>query len=270
MNLGRINIKEITFSRMVSAIITRAKNIPYFISWNSWKKKNSKKLNHFHDKHAGERIFLIANGPSLAQMDLTPLKHKITFGMNRIYLLEEKMGFSPNYFSCINELVLEQFSPEIDSLNSIKYLNYNRNSLFTKGKSNYFLKTKLALKDKFSYKPFNGVYSGGTVTYVALQLIYALGFSEVIIIGLDHNFKDKGIPNKTEIRKTELDDNHFHPDYFPKGFKWQLPDLLRSEMAYSIARRVFEKDNRRIIDCTVNGKCNIFEKGEYENFVNDL
>ena len=41
-------------------------------------------------------------------------------------------------------------------------------------------------------------------------------------------------------------------------------------MAYSIARRVFEKDNRRIIDCTVNGKCNIFEKGEYENFVNDL
>lgn len=267
MNLGRISIKEITISRISAAIITRVKNIPQFIFWQLWKTKNTKRLNEFNNKHAGERIFLIANGPSLSKMDLTRLKDKITFGMNRIYLLEEKMGFLPNYYSCVNELVLDQFADEIDSLNAIKYLNFNKKSLFSKNKLNLFVKTKFALKDKFSFDPFNGLYSGGTVTYVALQLIYILGFSEVIIIGLDHNFKDKGIPNKTERRISESDDNHFHPNYFPKGVKWQLPDLVRSEMAYSIARKVFEKDNRRIIDCTINGKCNVFEKGNFEEYL---
>ena len=92
-----------------------------------------------------------------------------------------------------------------------------------------------------------------------------MGFKEVILVGLDHNFVEKGRPNKTEVRAADVDESHCHPDYFTKGVKWQLPDLLRSEKAYSIAREAFESDGRRILDATVGGKCEIFDKVEFSS-----
>jgi len=96
-----------------------------------------------------------------------------------------------------------------------------------------------------------------------------MGFSEVLIIGMDHNFitKKSNTPNKTEIRDEELDVNHFHPNYFPKGSKWETPDLTSSEYFYSIAKRVFEEDGRKIYDCTINGKCQVFDKAEIKDFI---
>ena len=114
------------------------------------------------------------------------------------------------------------------------------------------------------------VNPAATVTYAALQVIYYMGFSEVIIIGMDHNFttKSKNHPNKTELRDEEVDLNHFHPDYFPKGSKWETPDLVSSEYFYNIAKNIFEDDGRKIIDCTINGKCQVFEKDSIEKYVN--
>ncbi|HWR66605.1 MAG TPA: hypothetical protein VN364_10835, partial [Bellilinea sp.] len=127
-----------------------------------------------------------------------------------------------------------------------------------------FLKTGLNLTDSFISNPHKSLSGGGTVTYVALQLAYYMGFRQVILVGLDHSFGDKGIPNKTEVRSQVEDANHFAPNYFPKGVKWQLPDLLRSELAYTLARKAFEQDGRRILDATVGGKCEVFEKVDFE------
>ena len=83
---------------------------------------------------------------------------------------------------------------------------------------------------------------------------------EVIIIGMDHSFKEKGRASKLETRTQEVDESHCHPDYFPKGIKWQLPDLLRSEIAYQLAQQTFERENKSIIDATINGQCDVFKK----------
>ena len=108
-----------------------------------------------------------------------------------------------------------------------------------------------------------GLYSGGTVTYTALQIIYHMGFRKVIIIGLDHNYREKGTPGKTEVRDQRDDESHFHTDYFPRGTKWQLPDLRRSEIAFKLAKLAFEADGREIIDATIDGQCEVFEKGDF-------
>ena len=94
----------------------------------------------------------------------------------------------------------------------------------------------------------------------ALQIAFFMGFKEVFLIGVDHNFKDTGIPNIVKERKSSVDHNHFHPDYFPKGSRWQLPDLPRSEMAYYLAKNAFENDGRIIRDATVDGKLEVFPK----------
>jgi hypothetical protein len=42
-----------------------------------------------------------------------------------------------------------------------------------------------------------------------------------------------------------------------------LPDLLRSEIEYRLAREAFEADGREIYDATIEGKCSIFKKVDY-------
>ncbi len=197
-------------------------------------------------------------------MDLSPLKEEITFGMNRIYLLFDQLVFTPYYYVCVNEFVINEFAHDIKMLPMPKFLNWNKRFLFDIDDENtQFIRLSMGIKDYFGKDPRQPLASGGTVTYNALQLAYYMGFIEVVIIGLDHSYKEKGTPNKLEIRSSDKDESHFHPNYFPRGTKWQLPDLLRSEVAYKLARDAFEADNRKVIDATIDGRCQIFQKEDY-------
>ncbi len=91
-----------------------------------------------------------------------------------------------------------------------------------------------------------------------------MGFEQVILIGVDHNFQTKGPPNSTIVSSGE-DPNHFSPHYFGRGFKWQLPDLQGSERAFRLARNAYEAHGRQVIDATIGGKLTIFPKVEYNS-----
>lgn len=267
----RFKLSEVTPRRLCEAVIRRVKEIPHFLSWKGDSliaRENRLRLEQFRGKHAGQRCFVMGNGPSLSRMDLSLLKDEITFGMNRIYLLFDKMSFIPTYFTCVNELVLEQFADDIQLLPMPKFLNWNRRDYFnTDDKNTMFIRMRIgiSISDSFVSDPAESLDGGGTVTYAALQLAYYLGFKEVVLIGVDHSYNEKGRPNKTEVRTAEVDASHCHPNYFPKGIKWQLPDLLRSELAYAIARKAFEKDGRKIIDATEGGNLEVFERVDFNS-----
>ena len=44
-----------------------------------------------------------------------------------------------------------------------------------------------------------------------------------------------------------------------------IQTLKNLERFYSMAREVFEKSGRNIVDCTVDGACTIFERGRLED-----
>jgi hypothetical protein len=203
-------------------------------------------------------------------MDLRPLGAEHTISMNRAYLMYEAWGFTPTYYVCANELVLEQFANDIARLPMPRFLNFNRRQMFYREECDpglMYLRLKFAILDRFIGDVTRPIAGGGTVTFVALQLAFFMGFGEVVLIGLDHNFAEKGVPNVTKTRQTDRDESHCHPDYFPKGVKWQLPDLYRSELAYALAREAFEADGRRIVDATVEGHCNVFPKVAFSGLI---
>ena len=111
------------------------------------------------------------------------------------------------------------------------------------------------------------VWEGATVTYVAMQLAFYMGFEQVILIGVDHSFKAKGEPNKTIVSEGD-DESHFDPKYFGKGFRWQLPDLETSELAYRRAKQVYQQHGRQILDATVGGQLDVFPKVDFDTFFN--
>ena len=55
----------------------------------------------------------------------------------------------------------------------------------------------------------------------------------------------------------------FNPKYFGKGFRWQLPDLETSELAFGMAKKAFEADGRQVLDATVGGKLTSFSKSGF-------
>ena len=61
------------------------------------------------------------------------------------------------------------------------------------------------------------------------------------------------------------DPNHFSPEYFGAGFRWQLPDLDTSEVGYHLAHSIFLADGREVLDATVGGKLTVFPKVDYES-----
>ena len=186
--------------------------------------------------------------------------------MNRIYLLFPELGFNTTYYVSVNDLVIEQCWNDIASLPIPKFLSWRSRKIFQTSQNasrfpsddTVFLHTTYA-GAKFSKDACGRLWEGATVTYIALQLAYFMGFSQVILVGVDHSFSTQGPPNTTIISQGD-DPDHFHSSYFGKGFRWQLPDLNTSEKAYALAREAFQHDQRQILDATIGGKLAIFPK----------
>lgn len=92
-------------------------------------------------------------------------------------------------------------------------------------------------------------------------MLYYVGCQTVYIVGMDHSYAQAGRPNERQIWQGR-DVNHFDDKYF-SGQEWHTADLQNNEKYYEIARRQYLRDGRRIIDATVGGKCEVFEKADY-------
>ena len=229
-----------------------------------WRRESIQRLAALKDIHKGKRAFIIGNGPSLKQTDLSKLKNEFTFGLNRIYLMFPELGFETTYFVTINDLVVEQCAAEIAALKMPKFLSWRSHRFFPAGAppANFLYTTYD--NPAFSEDVRGRVWESATVTYVAMQLAFHMGFEKVFLIGVDHSSAVPGKPNTT-ITSQGDDPNHFNPHYFGKGFRWQLPDFEMSEIGYRLARQAYQQAGRSIVDATVGGKLTIFPKADYDS-----
>jgi hypothetical protein len=202
-----------------------------------WRLESIKRLRTYKDIHRGKRCFIIGNGPSLNQLDLTLLKNEYTFG---------------------NDLVVEQCASDIQKMDIPRFLSWRARNWVNLDNDLQFIYTTYT-GPGFSTDITGRVWESATVTYISLQLAYYMGFETVYLIGVDHNFITQGTPNTT-VTSQGNDPNHFNPGYFGKGFRWQLPDLETSEIGYRMAKEAFQLDGRQVLDATLGGKLAVFPK----------
>lgn len=218
-------------------------------------------LNSLQNKYANQRVVIMGNGPSLKNSNWSILKNEITIGLNRINILFEEMQFIPTFHVCVKDLVLEQFSEEQLAIPSIKIFDWKSMETRVKTVNSKVILIPALPGSAFHTNIADGWSTGYTVTYAAMQLAYYLGFKQVVLIGVDHSFATKG-PATRDVVSSGNDPNHFDPNYFGKGVKWQLPDLAGSERSYQMAKTNFETRGGEIVDCTEGGKLKIFRKAK--------
>lgn len=220
------------------------------------------RLKQFKNIHKGEDCFIIGNGPSINKLDLTLLNDYHTFGMNKIYLIFERVQLDLSYLVSVNPLVIEQSEEQFKKLVKCPvFLSYHNSKGIAPSDKIFKLHTAAA-KWSFYNDVTNPISEGFTVTFVAMQLAFYMGFQNVFLIGVDHNFKQQGKANEAQVYEGD-DENHFHKDYF-KGQQWHLADLEGNEASYALAKHAYHAHGRNIYDATLNGKLNIFEKIPYE------
>ena len=225
--------------------------------------QSMEQLREYRDLHKGEQCFIIGNGPSLQQTDMSRLENEYTFGLNRIYLLFPELEFTTTYLVSVNTLVIEQCADEFMRLALPKFFTWRGRHWTATDPGVVFLDSDYTQPETFTPDAAGRIYEGCTVTYVALQLAYYMGFERAILIGVDHHFQAQGPPN-LEVVSNGSDPDHFHPEYFGKGFRWQLPDLECAERAYRLAREAYEAAGKQVLDATIGGKLTVFPKTDYD------
>ncbi|MHA1949602.1 MAG: hypothetical protein ACW99G_07960 [Candidatus Thorarchaeota archaeon] len=198
----------------------------------------------FKGRHRGERGFIACNGPSLNGIDTKRLDGEIVFGLNRGYL---KKDLHITYLVTIDDLIENQFREEME--------NFECEAKFSHSLRNSYKLYWTHDVPKFSPSIAVPIWQGHSVTNVALQVAFYMGFKEIYIIGMDH-FIDYSETEKVggKFINKGGDLNHFDPNYFAGEVKYNNQNLERVELGYKLAREYYEGSGRKLYNASTKTK----------------
>jgi hypothetical protein len=229
------------------------------------------------DRYKGQRCFIIGNGPSLNDCDLSLLRDEYTFGVNGIFYKTDELGFTPSFYIVEDVHVVDDNLDRINDYEAqLKFFPSIYKDRITKTPNTHFFSVDLGFyrkssksycRPRFSYDFSKVAFAGQSVTFINLQLAYYLGFEEVYLIGMDFSYEipKSAIVRGRSIESTHDDPNHFHPDYFGKGKKWHDPLLDRVALNYELAKKVYEENDRQIFNATHKGALEIFDRVDFKS-----
>ena len=219
----------------------------------------------FHNRHLGQRAFIIGNGPSLLKTDPRRLAGEVTFAANNIFLLE---GFTPTYYAAIDRVLTQDRAKEINALPWVKFFPHLVSEWITNG---YFLNAVHAeWPTHFSTDISDFIEIDFTVTYSLMQIAFYMGCNPVYLIGVDHTYRiDPEQQHQDACVLTSLghDPNHFHPNYFGKGYRWHKPRMAPLEACYKRALQVYRQYNRTLCNATAGGALQVLPRVDFESLL---
>lgn len=232
-------------------------------------------LRRAKNRHSGERCFVLGNGPSLNQIDISRLAGEVTFGVNGVYLLE---GFTPTYYVTISATFWRHHMDEIRNVAcSRRFLTTDMRELESDVPTSWMQSQRPVYASRFgvplpvplcfSRWPDRRVQTGGTVLFVCLQLAFHMGFSKAIILGVDHDYGPaQPAADKKWGRGTVLEssgETHFSGGYHSAGELFHV-DLEAMERAYELSRDAFALSGRSLVNASPGTKLELIPKASFE------
>lgn len=193
------------------------------------------KIDDFKDVHRGKNVFILASGPSLAKTDLTPLNKRLAIGLNRSSLI-----FPETHYHCTMD---ERLFREYEGV--LKKSRY----LFTLQDRPFGIPLRFLGSEGFSHDLTEGIYSGYTVAYFALQVAVYMGFKKVFYVGLD-------------LKHQRGQTHFFGNDPVSKNHeRTEFPKMTR--MLENAAEKLADSDVK-VYNCSPDTTLNCFERVTFE------
>lgn len=247
----------------------------------------------FRNRHSGQRVFILASGPSIRTQDLKFLKEETCIAVSHFHLHEDIKVINPKYhllapqhepftfedsskyfvdfknayaktdteiFLGVNKYPYNYFEllkahPEL-SVKNLHYIDYSSNIQIDE--ENCHIESNWDI----SKRPF----VMRTVIYGAIQLALYMGFSEIYLVGCDHDYlnditrttnhhfyqEEKGISDQEHLEAFSKED--WFLEYF---MRWKHYRLMKEHLALK---------NVRILNATKGGLLDVFERVELDDF----
>lgn len=257
--------------------INIAQRLFFFIKKLGGNFKYMKKNKELKNIYSGQRAFLVANGPSIKDQDLKPLKNEITFFVNRSFLHEDYSYIKPTYHIFIDSK-LATGEWEISMLDEV--LKNNPSVIFLLNYKWFYLKKFKPYINNPEFKiywvncslfttPFIGnkdiditnITYGSAVTGVAFMCSIYMGVKDFFFLGQDGN----GLCYELTDR-----DSHFYGSNPENGFK-KPKDVAKDlyMMHLSIKHWCYFSDYCKrigfnVYNCGADGVFNMFERVKFE------
>lgn len=235
------------------------------------KTRYGKSLARLKDSHKGEKCFVIGNGPSLKAEDLQKLheNHVLSFGSNRIFKIFDQTDWRPDFFASEDIIILRDIQREVEAIPSQKkFIPVNLKwyeDVDIKGADYFYMDYQSAFPNSFgmSLDIPHCIRCHATVTVTCLQLAIYMGFSEIYLLGVDHNFAKMIDKNGNVVTDTSIK-NHFTEDY-DKDIVDQGFQIDGATEAYLNIERLSRKlGTFRVFNATRGGKLEVFHRVDFD------
>ncbi len=191
--------RKLNHSVIVRTILKPVIDIKRKVEKNRFQKsEDAEFIRTFKKKHLGERCFIIGNGPSLTGKDLDLIKGEVTFACNRIYNIYDKTDWRPTYYMCGDRQCLLDEIANIKNLkDSVKFVATSAKKYGRKpeDKLHYFLlsdpfepRVEKKIMRTVSEDVSRNFSAAQTITCSEIEFAIYMGFREIILLGVDHNY----------------------------------------------------------------------------------
>ena len=218
--------------------------------------KNSKK---------GKRCFIIGNGPSLNVEDLEKLVGEDSLAVNEIHRIFSKTKWRP-LICTFADRYTKSTPDEIRDLDC-KYVflgdyYWRFNRVFRENAICFHEHMDFGTKKyRFSNDISKYIIVAPTVSYCSMQIAAYMGYTEIYLLGFDHNYSFE-FNKKGRIIKTGSRNTHFFKDE-------KADDIIGNIWGMTKAYEAFKKfaDEHGIIvkNATRGGKLEVFERIDFDS-----
>jgi hypothetical protein len=231
------------------------------------------------NQFAGQRVFIIGNGPSIRDTNLALLKSDYSIAMNRISHSYELYDWQPTHFVCSTSNI-DDPAWRADILASvgmgIPVLAWDKLRHYFAGYENVAFChcshgpeiCETAPLEWWSDDVAARVCKFGTSMLVAFQWAVYMGFSEVYIVGADLGFQSSLVQKifyKLGLQALghRFDKNHFTSSYGTPGAP--AADLNRNMLAaHHLFRDVAKARGVSVYNATVGGELEVYPRVAFD------
>lgn len=260
-------------------LIKRAKASFHARAVVPWQQKHFEKttwgmcLRRYHNKYAGQRCFLIGNGPSLRAEDLTRLHEggEISFAFNRVYNIFDQTPWRPTFYISQDEKMLAGCADVVNGQELLtKFIPIQLNwwhDIRIDGSTYYNIIDQQVddpLKFGFSDDIAHEIFNSSTVMYTAAQIAAYMGFAKIYLIGVDHHFHISQ-NNKGEILVDNTVKDYFSDKYNEDKVNLYIPNTEKSTLTYVAMKYHCEKRGIQVLNATRGGKLEVFPRIPFDS-----
>lgn len=242
----------------------------------------------YSNKHHGQRAFVCANGPSLAEQDIGPLRDEVAFVLNAFFKHPIVSEWQPDYY-CLADPALFDNSDGTNEFFVQLEERCPHSTMFVPLAAREGIRRYGLLKGMdLNYVAFGGYLQQGLrkvpdltrvvpgvvgVTQMAIMTAMFMGCSPIYLLGFDHD----ALFMRASLMEGEVDRMpHFYKGEAVRGRAnvWSTVSterLLGDELAlyhgYRAIQKVAVQHGIQIFNATRGGFLDVFERADYEEVI---